>query len=448
MSTVHIIEKSTENTLPLSPVIAIVNKYSHANVRSSEKRENFRQKKTYAAEEALSESELRLASSRNEVVQIKETYEHELRKREMDFMGAREQLQLREEHWKVEIEQRDSERQRRDIEVQQWTLGRQQSEIERQEWEVGRRQWESKAERYDADLRDIKSRWKQTAKELNGLRAQGQGFYQVTDNYLYDLITQLRYKVRDFGIQYFSEKLPKRSQFEPNRVWKENMVPTTRDESYLDLVNCSETRPSVIQAFMWRVIVQEVFCKFRWAGTASSPVTQLCKDLEPCLNGGSLSPADIEATKRFHTWRATTVGLLLDSMDEQKRRQADVELQKWMSEVHDEAHVNLRLLGPNDQKGCQQGFLDIIDEAVKIDKEISRQVSRVTWTFGSEDVIQTLDLASMELRKGEVFKPKSKVTLVTSPGVIKQGKSTGEGFESSFDLLKMEVSCETAASWQ
>jgi hypothetical protein len=384
------------------------------------------------AEKDFCDSDSRLAAHVQNSSQITQSSEDNLRKQEFELTSARERLELKEK-------QCDSER-------EQWLSERQCRDSERQQWEFERQQWESKGKQYDADLKDIKSRWKQAAKELNGLRAQGRGFYQVTDNYLCDLITQLRYKIRDFGIQYFSEKFSKRPKFVQNGVWKEYMVPTTRDERYLDLVNCSETRPSVIQAFMWNLIFHEIFCKYKWAGPASLPVVELCKNLESCMADGTSSPADIEATRRLHTWRATTVGLLLDSMNQQKRREADSELQRWKDRLHIEVESNLSLLRAKGQKDCQRDFFDIIDEAVKIDKEISRQVSRVTWSFGVENGAQALDPAIMDLRTGEAFVPNSEVTLVTSPGVIKQGKSTGEGFESSIYLLKMEVSCEVPGS--
>jgi len=386
------------------------------------------------AEKDFAGRDSRLDAHVKSTSQIHELLEDELKDKENDLASVLGRMRLKEK-------QLDNER-------EQWIAEKQQQESDRQQWEFERQQWESKEKQYAASVKDLTLQWKKAAKQLNGLIAQGQGHHQVTDSYLCGLITQLRYKIRDFGIQYFSEKLPKRPKFEQNWLWKEHMASTTRDESYADFVNYPETRPSVIQAFLWRVIVHEVFSKFRWAGPASSPITKLFKDLESCLHGGRSTPTDPEATKKLHIWRATTVSLLLDSMGQQKRHQADNELQRWEGKLYDEVYRNLCFLMPKGQKGCQQDFLDIIDEAVKIDREISRQVSRVSWTFGSEDVIQTLDLASMELRKGEVFKPKSKVTLVTSPGVIKQGKSTGEGFESNFDLLKMEVSCETAASWQ
>ncbi|KAH6859113.1 hypothetical protein BKA58DRAFT_393615 [Alternaria rosae] len=384
------------------------------------------------AEKDFAERNSHLDAHTQSTSQIHKLLEDELQNKAKDLASVLEQTKLKEK-------QLDNER-------EQWIAEKQQQESDRQQWEFERQEWKSKENQYAADIRDLTFQWKKAAKQLNGLIAQGQGHHQVTDNYLCGLITQLRYKIRDFGIQYFSEKLPKRPKFEQNWVWKEHMASTTRDESYADFVNYPETRPSVIQAFLWRVIVHEVFSKFRWAGPASSPITNLFRELESCLHGGGSSPADAEATKKLHTWRATTVSLLLDSMGQLKRRQADNELQRWQVELHNDMHRNLRLLKPKDQKGCKQDFLDIIDGAVKIDEEISRQVSRVEWTFGFGNGMQTLDLATMELRKGEPFIPNSEVTLVISPGVIKQGKSTGEGFESSVCLLKMEVSCEKSVS--
>ncbi|RYO32807.1 hypothetical protein AA0113_g11738 [Alternaria arborescens] len=309
--------------------------------------------------------------------------------------------------------------------------------------ESERLEWDSKRKEYDAELKDIKSRWKQAAKELNGLRAQGRGFYQVTDNYLCGLIMQLRYKVRDFGIQYFSEQLPKRPRCEEDQLWKNDMMSTMKVDSYLDYINCSETRPSIIQTFIWRVIVHKVFSRFRWAGSASAPLLAIHRDLEPCLDGVHTSPSEIDRIKKVNIWRATTTGLLLDSMDEEKRTRADCEVQEWKNELRDEIST---CLGPFQSKGLedsQQEFLDIIDEAIKIDKEICRQVSRITWDFGDDAGILVFNPTSMELRKGVMFKANPEITLVTSPGVSKQGRSTGEGFELRVCLLKMEVSCET-----
>jgi hypothetical protein len=300
--------------------------------------------------------------------------------------------------------QQKSERKQQSFEIQS---NGQQSGSDRQEWESERQQWKCKGKQHSAETRDIKSRWKQAAKELNGLRAQGQSFYQATDNYSCGMIIQLIYKLRDFGIQYFSDKLSTRPKFEKNRVWKAYMVLTTVDESYLDFINSPEARPSIIQAFLWKVIVNEVFFRFRWAGSASLPVMELWNGSESCHGGGKASPDDSEATRRLNDWKATTVGLLLDFMDQHKRCQADSELQKWKRELHDEVRDNLCLLRSKDQKGWQQDFLDIIDEAVKIDMEIRRQTSRVTWSFGDETDERTCSPATMELRKGEVFIPNS-----------------------------------------
>jgi hypothetical protein len=133
-------------------------------------------------------------------------------------------------------------------------------------------------------------------------------------------------------------------------------------------------------------------------------------------------------------------------MDQEKRTRADCEVQEWKNELRVEIST---CLGPFQSKGLedsQQEFLDIIDKAIKIDKEICRQVSRITWDFGDDAGILVFNPTSMELSKGAMFKTNPEITLVTSPGVFKQGRSTGEGFESRVCLLKMEVSCETPQS--
>ncbi|KAI8713424.1 hypothetical protein NCS52_01287100 [Fusarium sp. LHS14.1] len=85
----------------------------------------------------------------------------------------------------------------------------------------------------------------------------------------------------------------------------------------------------------------------------------------------------------------------------------------------------------------------IISEAFVLGKEISRQIARIAWTLDLEQ--QVFDEDTMELETGDPVKEPRVVNWVVAPGVIKRGKSTGEGFRHEEMLLKRIVSCDEDA---
>lgn len=85
---------------------------------------------------------------------------------------------------------------------------------------------------------------------------------------------------------------------------------------------------------------------------------------------------------------------------------------------------------------------DIFKEALELDKLISKQVADIYWTDVTNKP-ERLDEMSMELQQGEMRTENSQeVQLIVAPGLIKEGKSTGEDYEMKSILLKETVSCE------
>jgi hypothetical protein len=62
---------------------------------------------------------------------------------------------------------------------------------------------ESELTERESELAEARKGWRKVASELNKIRTKGQGFYQVTDQYLIDKTNSLRYSIRNFSIQYF-----------------------------------------------------------------------------------------------------------------------------------------------------------------------------------------------------------------------------------------------------
>ncbi|KAI8713423.1 hypothetical protein NCS52_01287000 [Fusarium sp. LHS14.1] len=158
--------------------------------------------------------------------------------------------------------------------------------------------------------------WKKAATELNKLRAQS--FYQITDEYLVGLIVKLRYSIRNFSLQYFEgTSPPKISLFAqlPNYLNHASAIIPGKEEEIYSGVH-SKRDYQIIQALIWRVLVAEVFNKFTWVGgKTSESFKHLHTKLDPAWNSDSrgIERPEPEAERKFQTWSATTIGLLLDA---------------------------------------------------------------------------------------------------------------------------------------
>ncbi|KAF4338995.1 hypothetical protein FBEOM_7082 [Fusarium beomiforme] len=250
----------------------------------------------------------------------------------------------------------------------------------------------------DQDAVKFRKLWKKAATEHDKFRASGQGFYQVTDEYLVELINHLRLAIRDFSIQYFDGQSLKRSKF----------------SGYMKYLRSPTKSPEVIQAFLWRVVVDEVFQKFEWLGTETSRYFLRLRDLLEYplyanTQGGPSLP-NHEAERKFHCWNSNTISLLLASVDLGK---AENDL-KCRTHSHVTRITNTvdELLHKDSKRSFRDQLSGIITQAFALDKEISRQVARVIWRFNTQ-----------QEEKGRDTHDPSKAGLVISPAVFKRESS-------------------------
>ncbi|KAF2500103.1 hypothetical protein BU16DRAFT_578124 [Lophium mytilinum] len=307
---------------------------------------------------------------------------------------------------------------------------------------------ENELRKMETELKDIRQRWKLTARELGIIqrKGQGSGFYQVTDDYLIGLITRLRYNIQNISIQYFSERLGRASRPPKNGVLYAFMRSTTPgSDDFLEYLTHPALRPKVIEAFFWRVLVSRLFYNFKWAGRTFLSMWELYRVLEPSHHANTDWKAcpNPEAEKKYHIWRSNTVALLLDSMDEKLSHKADETLPRWKARFFDQVGVMISSYRASHVRDYREEFMRIIDEALELDKEISRQVTGIQFLFQAIDSNPDFDCSTMEREKGvKVSGNKQKVLLVTSPAVVKRGRSTGEGFNEATLLLRSELLCE------
>lgn len=85
----------------------------------------------------------------------------------------------------------------------------------------------------------------------------------------------------------------------------------------------------------------------------------------------------------------------------------------------------------------------VIDAATNLDKELCKQVAKVSFVFESTILSPLFHSEKMELQRNEKHdtKKRGQVLLTVAPAVLKQGRSDGEDFQTETTLLKSVVSC-------
>ncbi|KAF4502463.1 hypothetical protein FAGAP_1315 [Fusarium agapanthi] len=282
----------------------------------------------------------------------------------------------------------------------------------------------------DQDVIKFRKLWKKAAMEHDKFRASGQGFYQITDEDLVELINHLRLNIRDLSIQYFDGitiKGDTSTSYRPD-YFKHLSNSTLERDGFMQYLKLSIRSHEVVQAFLWRVIVFEVFEKFDWLGAdTSADFRHLRHGLKPSLfvntEGGPPVP-NHEAERKFHSWSSTTISMLLTSIDAEKAN----DYTKHMTDFHVNRIINTvdHLLRKDRERSFKNQLSAIITEAFALDKEISRQVARVIWRF---------NVPQPEEKAEQPHAAPSRPDLVMAPAVFKRGKSTGEGFDHETKLL-------------
>ncbi|UPL02122.1 hypothetical protein LCI18_013056 [Fusarium solani-melongenae] len=301
----------------------------------------------------------------------------------------------------------------------------------------------------EKEVNDRTRQWRKAAGELNKLRASAQGFYQITDEYLVELIVGLRFSIRNFALQYFEGTSPPKitffAQLPHCLSHARAIMPGKEAEMYAGVH--SKRNYQIVQALIWRVLVAEVFNKFTWVGgKTGESFRHLRTKLDPAWNSDSrgIERPEPEAERKFQTWSATTIGLLLDAQGPEEQSQI------WKLQENEGHRIVACLLNTFDNiaESREQDLADelssIISEAFVLGKEISRRIARITWTLDLEKEHEAplFDAETMELETGDPVKKPRVVNWVVAPGVIKRGKSTGEGFDHVEMLLSSIVSCE------
>ncbi|KAI1414509.1 hypothetical protein F5Y13DRAFT_188173 [Hypoxylon sp. FL1857] len=283
---------------------------------------------------------------------------------------------------------------------------------------------ENEASQLRNKLKKVQIKWNRTTNELDQIKSQSQGFNPVTDDELRSAVTQLHFNIQSFAIQYFDE--PRLYSRAEQKHSYEKYMPL-HFKSYLVW---PENYPVVIQAFIWNVLTEEVFDRFRWAGRASTGFDTLWYRLDRRMSRDSpKTPAIIQ---RLETWRATTAGLVLNCMNEEDTTRNLQDKEDIMQDLQ-------LVLNSLSRKPYENELDRILDAAIDLDKIISSQAAKVSWEFKRSPEEEHAQRQSL---------PETEEVVVVRPAMIKRGKSNGEDFDVENELLpRVEGICKIAREY-
>ncbi|CAI6099255.1 unnamed protein product [Clonostachys chloroleuca] len=304
-----------------------------------------------------------------------------------------------------------------------------------------RGQAEADLEKKNNESADLRKRWREAAGELDRYLRQNQGYNQLTDQELIQKVSQLRFEIRNFTIQYFEDQI-KDVSINGELLEYLNKYLNLPDGIYETYLKTPEIRSAALRAFFWGFLKSEVFWQYRWApAKASDCVFYMSDFIKKSLGIEANSKDAPDANRKFHMWRANTSSLLLEATN-QNPKEAASSVQKVCADHAKEMVKFVSPLSSSKLEAIEKQLVRLINQSLEIDKEISKQVAFITWKFIDKDSSLVFDPETMELEPGKrKADEKSAIELVLAPGLVKSGKSSGDDFDVELRLLKPEVAC-------
>ncbi|KAI0543986.1 hypothetical protein F4679DRAFT_566601 [Xylaria curta] len=266
------------------------------------------------------------------------------------------------------------------------------------------------------DLKGVRKQWKQLAQEqLSMQQTYSKPFHSVTDDYLNQKARELRYDVRCFAESYFEDLVPRRWPQQPQHLVR--MLP----EAYEQCLAC----PVLAESFVWQVLTTMVFDRFEWpiSGDVRQPLRDISRYLRPTSNQN-----DEEALKKFYTWRAMSAEMVFNAEASMNSQDSWKDFEESLIEKYVDPFI-VSLIPKSKYEQYHELLSHIIQKALIMDQEISRQAAWVHWDF--EDQHGHAEIVAGIQQEG--------LPIVAAPAMVKRGKSSGEGFEEEIVLLEADI---------
>lgn len=132
------------------------------------------------------------------------------------------------------------------------------------------------------ELEKTRKLWKKAVSQLDQIRSHESGAFQVTDDELVSSVNGLRYDIRSFSMQYFMGDTSLASNRLPVGGFSEYLRQTTAEsDERPTYALCDTFGPVIIQAFLWRLLIGEIFGRFRWIPRLADSMVALYQALDP-----------------------------------------------------------------------------------------------------------------------------------------------------------------------
>ncbi|KAL3474644.1 hypothetical protein BJX99DRAFT_260245 [Aspergillus californicus] len=282
--------------------------------------------------------------------------------------------------------------------------------------------------------------WRESVNELNRFMRQSQGVNQLTDPELEGRVKQLRIAVRDFAILHFEHELKdtRMTQASHKLIKKYIVLPKNVLEAYLQ---SPSTRSILVKSFLWTYLLEEVFERFRWAPpVAARAVTDIYGFFDPLRAQGVDTIPDLP--RRVQAWKANTSTLVLNMMGLDNGKPSDNGRDFAAVEARYLAK-ELALFSLSKSKDIENQLVGIIARGLDLDEELNTQLASITWTCLKKTLVCPFNPELMELDSSHTpARNDQTVQLLLAPGLIKRGKSSGDRFDETTIILKMEVTSD------
>ncbi|KAI8230948.1 hypothetical protein K4K54_000368 [Colletotrichum sp. SAR 10_86] len=268
----------------------------------------------------------------------------------------------------------------------------------------------------------------------------------MEDGELITAVRSLRLRVSNFATQYFGGTLPRETNVDrlvdsrDLKGWRQLSKFLGNRDITISYMGSDRRRPCVVQALIWDTVYWAVFGEALWAGREMS---NAFKNLSEELQQSAKTPgsdSDIEACRRFSLWRAETAAMAIEIINSSRAKQESCN-EFFLGKIESVCNYICKHLVALTKtiKGIHEEVFDILQEAVKLDEAMKRQAVRLEWIFPEPQ--KPFDSYTMTLASGETWDADMDgVCLTTSPGLVRQGKSTGDDFGIETRLLSSEVS--------
>ncbi|KAK5629009.1 hypothetical protein RRF57_004724 [Xylaria bambusicola] len=292
----------------------------------------------------------------------------------------------------------------------------------------------------EINLKSVMKQWKQVAQELSKQQTEAKPFHTVTDEYLKQLVQELRYDVRCFAETYFDDlqwqPWPQQPQLEDGSV-PLRVLPEAYEQC--------PTSPALAQSFVWRILKNKVFDRYEWPADKSVGIDLygVAKFLKPgklavlpCPNDHRLthfdrlangpnevdSTAQSESLRKFHVWRSITANMVFNADTAASPKDRWRTFEDSLITRHIDP-IALAFVPEAEYRRYHDLLSTIIEKALVLDREISRQAAWVSWIFEDSDCLTS---------QGDV-------NVIVAPAMVKRGKSSGDGFEEQRQLLQADT---------